>query len=284
MTEYKSYRIVDGKPRWVIVDEDGKIVNINPSKEELKDLEIEKYKQKRNASSKYTNEDTYKKLKRYKICCNCKSHDTYITTSSWEQWHTHKCQKITCTEYLCHNCYNKLDPNSYTNMRKSLANRRTGNLNPNSNQAKGDNFEELTRMWRSKISTIPVENLNKKLDNYETPIDHSWDSELGIPQTKGRFYDSRNGWWNFGGLEREWEKEFDVIICYCASKDGKIIERIYIIPFKKEIKKKRKGVIIYKNPTNSHGNPKTSWYDEYRVTDEETIRRVNNIWKEIITK
>lgn len=39
--KYKSYRIVDGKPRWVIVDDNGKISNNNPLKGELKDLEIE---------------------------------------------------------------------------------------------------------------------------------------------------------------------------------------------------------------------------------------------------
>jgi len=42
MTEhYKSYRIIDGKPRWVIVDETSKIVNRNPSKDELKGLKTE---------------------------------------------------------------------------------------------------------------------------------------------------------------------------------------------------------------------------------------------------
>lgn len=44
MTEYyKSYRIIDGKSRWVIVDETGKIVNRYPSKDELKGLKKEKY-------------------------------------------------------------------------------------------------------------------------------------------------------------------------------------------------------------------------------------------------
>lgn len=36
--EYKSYRIIDGRPRWVIIDENGKIVNRCPTKEELKEL------------------------------------------------------------------------------------------------------------------------------------------------------------------------------------------------------------------------------------------------------
>jgi len=41
--KYKSYRIIDGKPRWVIVDETGNIVNRNPNKDELKGLKKEIY-------------------------------------------------------------------------------------------------------------------------------------------------------------------------------------------------------------------------------------------------
>lgn len=44
MTEYRTYRFVDGKVRQVIVDENGKIVNRRPSKDELKGLDIEPYK------------------------------------------------------------------------------------------------------------------------------------------------------------------------------------------------------------------------------------------------
>ena len=40
---YTSVRLVDSKPKQVIVDKIGKVVNNNPSKEELKGLEKEKY-------------------------------------------------------------------------------------------------------------------------------------------------------------------------------------------------------------------------------------------------
>lgn len=184
-------------------------------------------------------------------------------------------------KWYCRLCHERYDPNSRNNIIKSLANCRTGNQNPNSEQAKGDNFEELTCRWRSKVSTVPVENLNKKLNNRHSPIDHSWDSELGFIQTKGRLYNSIERLWPFNNLEGEWNNNFDVIICYCASKDGKIIEIIYIIP-KKEIKDKRTGISIYKNPTDSHGNPKISWYDKYRIIDEEIIKEINDIWQLIL--
>lgn len=179
---------------------------------------------------------------------------------------------------LCRKCY-QIDydkkPGCGNQLKKELANRRTGNQNPNHSNTIGDLFEELTCRWRSIVSIIPVENLNKKLDNHKSPIDHTSDSELGIIQTGGRLYNSRNGMWGFGGLEREWEKKFDVIICYCASKDGKIIERIYIIP-KKEIKDRRMSIAIYKNPS------RYVWYEQYRIIDEGTIKKINEIWKDIL--
>lgn len=39
MTEYKSYRFIDGKAKWIIADENGKIINKEPSKELLKYIE-----------------------------------------------------------------------------------------------------------------------------------------------------------------------------------------------------------------------------------------------------
>jgi hypothetical protein len=56
---YTSIRIVDGKPRKVIVDENGKVINRNPSKDELKKLEIcpkDDYKRNRPWNS-YTDEE-----------------------------------------------------------------------------------------------------------------------------------------------------------------------------------------------------------------------------------
>ncbi len=68
MTNYKSFRIVDKKPRKVIVDENGKILNKNPTKEELKDLEDEEY-DKRDDPKKYrptyTDEDLLNSMKQF---------------------------------------------------------------------------------------------------------------------------------------------------------------------------------------------------------------------------
>jgi hypothetical protein len=201
MTNYKSKRPIDGKPPiWVIVDEDGKVVNRDPSKEELKGL----------------GKDIL---------------TTYIRDSTKE---------------------------------------------------KGDNFEELTCIWRSTISTIPVKNMNKYRRN--TPIDHSLDSVLGIIQTKGRLYDPSQGKWDqsFKSEHRQIANgfKFDVLIMYCASRDGKDIERVYIFPTEKVLE--RTTISIYKNPKDKWGNIIYSWYDKYRVTDKKTLELVNKIWRDII--
>lgn len=185
-------------------------------------------------------------------------------------------------KWICLSCWKTNDyvkrQDSYYGVARALAKRRIGSLNSNSEQAKGDLFQELNCRWRSTISTIPVEDLNKKLDRYTTRIDSSRDSELGILQVQGRFFSNligANGGWSFGHFEREWDKEFDNMICYCASKDGKYIERIYIFLADEIIG--RTSAAIVRNPSKG-----TQWYDKYRITDEEIINKVNDIWQQIL--
>ncbi len=259
MTEYKSYRFIDGKARWVIVNENGNIINRNPSKEELKGIELEIYiaDYRPNRCKKEVCDRCGEKLKIGKALRE------YNIEGNWT------------FRWVCKNCYEKYDPNSYHNIIKSMANRRIGNLDPNSEHAKGDNFEELTSLWKG------VKILSKENDKYCGPLDHSIDSKGKRPETKGRFYNSTYKWWNFAPLDSDWNKEFDYEICYCVSEDGNVIERIYEIP-KKEIIGRR-CIGIYKSPMNSHNTSIIiPWYDKYRVIDEETIKIVNDIWNKII--
>ncbi len=64
MIYYMSIRLLDGKPRKVIVDETGKIVNRSPNKEELKGIEKEQYIY--NQSKRFSNETLLDCLKRFK--------------------------------------------------------------------------------------------------------------------------------------------------------------------------------------------------------------------------
>ena len=151
----------------------------------------------------------------------------------------------------------------------SVGDRRTENQDPNSSNAKGDEFIELV------CELYGWENLNEKYDNYRTSID-CYDPRTGLyHQVQGRYYSSGRGWWQFTGLEDEWEKIFEDMVCFCISKDGKTVERIYIFPLK-EIKDK-KSIAITKNVING-------WYKQYRRTGEDELKKANEIWAQILGK
>lgn len=74
-------------------------------------------------------------------------------------------------------------------------------------------------------------------------------------------------------IKREWNKEFDYLILYCIGKDGKIIERIYIIPSSEIFE--RQQLKITKNPSKG-----IQWYEQYRINDEQILEFVNGIYRE----
>lgn len=195
------------------------------------------------------------------------------------------------TEWVCkrHHAilYQRYDTLSNNNIIKSMTDRRTGNLKDRGNIF-ADNCQELTcRMFG-------VEDLNKKNDKYNNPFDHTpipkgtsimiedklVDLSGKIPQTKGGRYNC--GSYGFGNLESEWNKEFDIEILWCVSKDGLTVEREYIIPKKNiydpDMKKGIKSITIYKNSEI----PASGWYTRYRINDEKELRRANIFWMQII--
>lgn len=185
--------------------------------------------------------------------------------------------KIETGKYLCKKHYyenydrnvRKFNPDSNHNIVKALTGSRTGFLNPKSNTGKAIKFQKLTCRF------FGVKDLNLENDNYCSPIDHSRHTTLGILQTQGRFlqtYIGHQGGWNFSCLEKEWAKEFDHIMLWCADKNG--IERGYIIP-KNEIIS-RKSISIVRNPSRG-----IQWYEQYRITDEKILKEVNGIWQKI---
>lgn len=181
--------------------------------------------------------------------------------------------------WFCKKCYSnnrQKSPDSQNNIIKSLRVCRIGSLNTSSEHAKGKRFQTLACRhygWKD---------LNDENDNYISSID-CFDPKNGLfYQIQGRLYDDYNRCWNSGGkLERDWYKEFSSMVFYCASKDGRTIERIYIFPIE-EIRK-RKGITIYKNPTGSRGGSIEPWCEKYRVTDEIELKRSNEIWQQIIS-
>ena len=258
--KYKSYRLVEGKPRWVIVDGYGKIINKEPNKEELRCTEEEKYIKKYGSrvNRRYSDTNTCSKIKEDGTICG-----NMLVLGGACQERDEK-EKLT-GRWICAKCYKK----EYVDDRKYIADRRTGNQNSNSPNAKGDKAEKLTCLWQN------VENLNVKNDNHRFPIDHSRHPILGVLQTKSKWYDPVNRWWAVK-WKNEWNKEFDNLIFYCVSKDGKYIERIYIFPIC--IVVERTGVVIDKYIKY------IPWYEQYRVKDENTLKHVNDLWGQIIDK
>lgn len=274
MTKYKISVSLDGENFfWIVVDRESLIKN--PTEEDLKDAIVKTYS-KTNICPICIKENeicgkelTDKSILYPRIACKEKDKNGNKTG----RWICHRHSRRD---------YQRYDPNSQANIKKSVRSCRTGNQDPNSNQAKGDNYQELTHIWTG------AEDLNKKNDNYNSSNDHGPISKhvffmIGgelvdlygkIPQTKGKYYDTRNQIWA-ESCTNEYGKVFDYLIFYCTSEDGNIIERIYFIT-KKEIEK-RGTIAIYKNPSKG-----IQWYKPYRITDKEVLTRVSEIWSQIL--
>lgn len=270
--KYKSYRIVGNKPRWVVVDNNGKILNNNPLKEELKNLENAPYV--RNIVTRVIH---YNKTN---TCDRCKENNKETKLVPTKTYKEYDDGGNWTNRWLCQNCwhndYNK-KPGSYQYMMKSLGDRRIGNQDQNHTNVIGDNFEKLSEI------VFSATNLNKTNDNFNYPIDHL-NNELGYFQTKGCTYNSTERCWrqHFASLHNAINNGFDFrfLIIYCTNKERNIIERTYKIP--KEECLKRKSIGIYKNPTNNVSHPIVPWYERYRIKDEDLIKKINDTWKHII--
>lgn len=173
------------------------------------------------------------------------------------------------------NWYERRLPNSWNSIIKSMSKRRTGNLESSSAQTKGDISEKLSCILFS------AKNLNEDNDNYIFPIDN-WCEKLGYFQTRGKWYDSYNKYWQFGNLENYRFVDFDNLVTYCISKDGNKIERIYIFPY--EIVIARTGITIIMNPSNRNGRCPIpgGWYEIYRIIDGDIIKSANIIWDTLL--
>ncbi len=180
MAKHRISVSMDGTNYFWVVDNNGKLIR-NPNKEDLMGTKLGSYNK--------TN-----------ICPICKEEceksrikldDKNILWSKNARRNTNnngnKIDEWTCDKHG-KSSHEKFNPNSHSNMIKSLRDRRIGNLKDHRLMF-ADNCEELTCKWRSEISTVLVKNLNKENDNFMSPIDHSPDSELGILQTTGRKYE-----------------------------------------------------------------------------------------------
>lgn len=290
--KYKSYRIVNGKTRWVTTDENEKIINKNPSRDELKGLgQIMILKNHKRHMINLTDNDLLEFLKLfYRENGEVPTRNDFIKNSGYPSFGTYvkrfgswsKALELASLNNIynetntCDRCgkYILLGPGNprreyntdgsltgkwlcgecgTNDLQKKLADSRTGNLNPYSSKAKGDILEEVT------CKVHGVKNLNIEDNNFTSSLDHSRDPKYGILQTKGAIYDpNRKSWHN--RVNNEHGKDFDNIIFYCISRNMKNIDRIYIIPWEEIYI--RKNIEIIEEPS------KGGWYEEYRIDEK----------------
>lgn len=257
----KIYTSFDGKNFFWIVTENGKIINKNPIEEDL--IGIKEY--------------SYNKINICYICRDKKEKEEIELTDK--------------SILYPGNAYQERDKNGKATGKwtcpkhwKRDRDQTERELDPT--KTLGDNCEKLTdKLFGAK-------RLSVKYDNYKLSLDHSpipdrvimiggklVDLSGKIPETKGRHYNPRHEAW-FADILKEYHKKFDILIFYCISEDGKIIEMMYIFP--KEDIIKIKSISMYKNPKNRWGCSIISINERHKVTDEEEIKRANGIWQKII--
>lgn len=241
---YKSIRIVNGKPKWVITDRNSNIVNRTPTNDQLK-LAIP--------------EEDSPKIRR---CCLCQSHETYIRKNDIQQWHKYKCDKYNCSRYLCDKCY-KRDPNSYHGIIKSMADHRNKRLGKDSTTGKGFIGQQVI----AKI--FVAEDCNINTNNFHSIIDVYDSIKYKRIQVKTVSF-SEYGRWTIGHILYN----FDTLIIICMSNDFKNIERVYIIPAQEIKNRNIKSVSIYRSV---YRNRKKPWYENFRVDQRPYNRILHNM-------
>ena len=268
MTKYKVYASIDENGYFWLIIENNKIINRNASREDI--CKISK-------ASRY-----YSKTN---ICHRCKEDeritDKNMITDISVLYPGNACREkykdgsdtgewVCCKHYL--RDYDRYNPNSITNIRKLIADRRTGNLTDDNN-IKGDRGQKLLCMWRG------LSDLNIKNDNYCYRRDCLDEETELYYQAKVAYYNPINGLWGQGFKhERNAIRDgfiFKNVLIFCVSEDGKTVERVYEIPEEEIVD--RKGIVIYKNCSKGD-----QWYEQYRIHDEEELKKLNKIWKNIL--
>lgn len=195
MIEYfKSIRILDGKPKKIIVDNTGKIINRYPTKEELDAIEIEPY----------TRNKTLKKYNETNTCDICmKNGRTIILTSENARQERNKSGNPT-GRWTCDACYAIYDRYGIYEKPKKNANT-LGCLRARQEiKAKKDGFDNVYKWLRWKSE----ENIRK----YEKGTLEYLRTRQEIKAKKDGF-DNVDNWkkWKsdpFNILEKKYGKEF----------------------------------------------------------------------------
>jgi hypothetical protein len=228
---YKSYRIVNGKPKLVVTDEDCNIVQ-SPNKEQIK-IAILEYR------------DHYKRC-RYKEtkCCKCDSTKTYMKGPEDPLWYICECGKKDFTGNICDICYGKT---------RSPAGWRYGQLDASSSPGKGFIGVQII------AKTYGLEDCNIKMSSFNFYIDLSKHSEYGYIEVKTATLNIKNREWYFSKFH---ERNFDNLLALCmdSNKPWKDVKMAYMTPWEDAIN--RMTIKITENPARK------PWYYDFRIDEK----------------
>ncbi len=190
---YKLVRLIGEKPRWVIEDKDGNIINKNPTKEQVRSAIDAKYRPEK--------------------CHKCG--DATIPGR----------RRYVNEKLLCYKCYMKYYnslPDSHNSLKKSISSLRTNNISNTATSYMGILGEAvIAKVRKLKVHSIETNNFCLKLD---LSLDREYDiiqSKLRTPYC-GEIY---KDWKVSFGTEHH----FNTLFVLCVSKDRRNIERVYAI-------------------------------------------------------
>lgn len=218
---YKIFKIsgVGEKPRWVIVGEDGFIINKSPTKEELKSAKKWDFK--------YNSTET---------CYRCGERFDKVPGNPYrEKDKDGKWLGI----WVCKNCWEKYSSNSFSNKQKLEADCRNGHLDSNSNTGIG----YITAILVKKF--LNIEDCFDITDNFNYPkydmIEHE---DWGLVDAKGSSLITINDYL-YHSFSIHKNKKADFFFCIGFDKDRKHVISVFIIPNEKNVGKLNDIVVPY---------------------------------------
>lgn len=314
---YTSHRIIDGKPRRIIVDEIGKIVNRNPTKVDLKGLknyteDNGKYRisvsfDKENFfdvavnNGKFIRYPTKEDLKGARTIFYNPTNICPICSEEWERGeilelkdssilypgnafrlHHQGKEERKIEGKICENHYDRgyerYYPNSHNNAKKSLADHRTGNLN-DARLILADKGEELTdKVFGTKRLSVLYDKYSRlSLDH--TPIPEGVSITIGgkLVDLSGKRPETKIC------LESGQEWKFS----HLEKDRNKIFDIAMFWCASKDRLRIDRGYIMTKEEEMNgsfhiyKNSSKGFCNEKYRITDEEFVNKANEAWKEI---
>lgn len=189
-----------------------------------------------------------------RICCICKSNETYIDPHGKRQWHSCICGKESCTKFLCEDCFHKYDERSQHYIVRGLAKSRLGQLTLYDSHGKGIIGAQTV------ANTLGIDDFSITIDNFCYYVDLSNNNPLyGYVEVKTMSLNVLHKQWGSGKIKH---KNFDTLFLVCVDQyePWRNILEIYAIP--KKVVGNRKTITIRKDLS------KTAWYLRYRIDEK----------------